>query len=204
VRTEAQEILYADAPYKSLPTLDVDGNDFHTLVVCVTPLAGTRSEPYSFYIAGPFTIENDPLVAWLTRLAVENFAVAIHGIGESADLIHEAIVAGALLHFICSTVLITEQASTTIDGFDCDNLYEQESLGIHLKYLAICLLKRTVDHILTDICIGDWFKLPERNKQAIFTGVAVLQSEMRYFSRNLDKGTLSRTGHVRISNHDRD
>jgi len=195
--------LYADAPYKSLPTLDVDGKDFYTLIVYVTPSAGTKSEPYTFDITGPFTIENDPLVASLVRLAVENFAITVHGIGESAGLIHDAVLAGALLHFICSTVLITEQASTTINGFDCDNLHEQQSLGIHLRYLAICLFKQTVDHILSDICIGDWFKLSERNRQDMFTAMAVLQSEMRYFSRNLDKGNLSRAGHVRRSNHDR-
>jgi hypothetical protein len=195
---EACYELYLDVPPGSLPTLDVRAGDLNVLSLQIATSVGKVSGPYTFKIEGAFTVENIALTDWLTDLALDNFNLEIRGKSKSSNLIRRVVLIGALLHLLCSTDAVPEQAVTTIHEVLCDNAYDQQSLGLHFQYLVFCHLKQTLERVLDDIRSEELVVLSHAERENLFAVTAILRQETRHFRRNLEVAILWRTGLVRI------
>lgn len=154
----------------------------------MTLTPGYVSINYQIVIEEKFGIYNPMVINWIISLVMENLTAGYHGTDKSSEVIFNAVFTGGLLHLLRSVMASTEQVVSTIDKLECDNEYEQHSLGVHFQWLVFQLICRGLDHALSVLEDGHGPLEYTADASDLFTSVSILYREISQSIESLRSG----------------
>jgi hypothetical protein len=159
---------------------------------------GRVSHVYEMEISGRFNTQNEPVVATLDTIALDTLSTTLRDRDHSCNSIHLVSLICGYMSLLCSTIGVTEQVSTTMDGIACMKEQTRFNLHVHLQFFMFCrlsgLLAQSIDNIRLELVHGH----KSTRSENAFAAAGVLRYTVAYFRRSLRYGFLSRLNHVSL------
>lgn len=179
------------------PTLDVEEGslDSNELEIRLqTPLSRV-SEPHVIPIKGSFD-SRDPAI----RLSLDRFAwqfkLPLHGGHMGSRAVDIALLIGAYINVLCSTIPCSIDVQTSYDGGPLQSAIGHHNVYHHFLYLLVCRVNELAHNFLLSTGFDSQDNEFHDMVQCIYTGCALLRVEICHFRHSLKEGTLSGYGHV--------
>lgn len=180
--------LFEDYPVGSLSSLSTEGLDSSTFSLRISTSTGWVIDT-SGDIYGPFSVQNKTVVAWLDSLA-RQFSADLDAKEGEGKLIATSALIGGYAFLLCSMTGVTEEASTTRDGFPTVNEYNGYNLEVHFKCVLICRIQELLNEILNAARIEDPENMLNYWCSHAHAAAVIARTELHYFKSNIRNGSL--------------